>query len=511
MLDKKKEFLSLPAGAIMAFALFAAAGGAVLSPQTAAVCRAETVTLTDNVFLNLVKYYAKNGDIERAMLELKKLRQMSPENVEYKKFEEVLRAENEKWSQAVPSPESTADGRGAAETPASPRQLPASNFTAEDDLPREVVEKNALLAKGRLRYVYELIGRGEQTQAISKLREITSAEPRFYEANSLLGDLYLGRKNYEDALRAFQNAINTRQDAETNYKLGVCYKALNDIDNAIIRFDTAVRMKPLHEMANLNLANIWRFRKNFKLAKGYYEQALKANSRLAEAHLGMADCIYNEGNIDEATRAYAFIVTNLPGEYSGYLGLARILIHNGQHKEAKVAILKAREIAPQNSQIYEMLGILAYSQKDGKTAVENFKRAVMLDSNSITAYQSLINILIDEKKFEEALTQIKNCLVKFPANPRLYYLAGIIYSGFKNDEMALKNLMESYKLDPENIEVILALAILQEKKFRYKESLEKYREALLIAEENKDMRYINNIHERIDSLEKQVEKYSENK
>lgn len=511
MLDKKKAFLPLTAGALLALTALATIGASVLSPQAAVVCRAETITLTDNVFLNLVKYYAQNGDIERAMLELKKLRQLSPDNIEYKKFEEVLRSENEKWSRTVPASGAETGEREGAVGQTSPKTLPAANFTAEDDLPREVIEKNALLAKGRLRYVYELIGRGEQVQAISKLREITSAEPRFYEANSLLGDLYLGRKNYEDALRAFQNAINVRQDAETNYKLGVCYKAINDIDNAIIRFDTAVRMKPLHEMANLNLANIWRFRKNFKLAKGYYEQALKANSRLAEAHLGMADCIFNEGNIDEATRAYAFIVTNFPGEYSGYLGLARILIHNGQHKEAKVAILKAREIAPQNSQIYEMLGILAYSQKDGKTAVENFKRAVMLDSNSITAYQSLINILIDEKKFDEALTQIKNCLVKFPANPRLYYLAGIIYSGFKNDEMALKNLLESYKLDPNNIEVILALAILREKKFQYKESLEKYREALLIAEENKDMRYINNIHERIDSLEKQVEKYAENK
>ncbi|EKD55776.1 MAG: hypothetical protein ACD_59C00040G0001 [uncultured bacterium] len=59
--------------------------------------------------------------------------------------------------------------------------------------------------------------------------------------------------------------------------------------------------------------------------------------------------------------------------------------------------------------------------------------------------------------------------------------------------------------------MILAIAILHEKNFKYKDSLEKYREALLIAEENKDMRYINNIHERIDSLEKQVEKYAEGK
>jgi|GEM_PF-5744157 len=462
----------------------------------------QEMVLTDNVFLNLVKFYAKNGDIERALLELKRLQQASPANAEYKKYEEILRSEFERWSS--PDKESR--------RPSGDIQKNLQSSVAEpDDLPPGVSENNAKIVKGRLRYVYELLGRGEEGQAIAKLTEIAASDPRFYEVNVLLGDLYLNKKNYQEALRYFQKAIAIRQDADTNYKLGLCNKFLNSADNAIIHFDTAIRMNPKHELANLNMGNIWRFRKNFKLAKGYYEQALKANSRLAEAHLGMADCIYNEGNIDEATKAYAFIVTNFPTEYSGYLGLARILIGNSQPNEAKVAIMKARELAPQNSQVYEMLAILAYHQKDVKSAVENFKRAIMLDSNNITAYQSLINVLIDDKKFEEALTQIRNCLVKFPKNPRLYYLAGVIYSGFKDDKLALKNLMEAYKYDTENIETILAIAILHEKAYQYKEALEKYREALIIAEEKKDGRYINNVHSKIDVLEKKVEKFAENK
>ncbi len=482
---------------------------------------ANAAELDGNIFLNLVKFYARNGDLERAMIELKKLRKLEPRNVEYKKFEEILRSENEKWSNEfkdivnrAPGQNDIANSTGPAENKFNrepSKNMAVKSRSSEQDLPPEVIEKNNAIARGRLRYVYELIGRGDSRQAILKLKEIIKTEPNFYEANNLLGDLYLASKNYDDALGAFQKAIKTRQDAELNYKIGICFKARNDIDNAIIRFDTAIRMNPSHELANLNIANIWRFKKNFKIAKNYYEQALKANPRLAEAHLGMADCIFNEGNIDEATRAYAYIVTNFASEYSGYLGLARILILNKQYKEANAAILKAREISPRNSQVYEMLGILSYSQKDNKNAIEYFKRAVMFDSNNLTAYRSLINILIDEKKFEDALVQIKNCLAKFPANPELYYLAGIIYSGFKNDTLALKNLMEAYRLDAENMETILAIALINEKNYKYKDALEKYREALLIAEEKKDARYINNIHEKIDMLEKKVEKFTEDK
>ena len=46
---------------------------------------AQSMVLTDNMFMNIVKYYAKNGDIERALLELKKLQELYPENNNGKK------------------------------------------------------------------------------------------------------------------------------------------------------------------------------------------------------------------------------------------------------------------------------------------------------------------------------------------------------------------------------------------------------------------------------------------
>ncbi len=481
----------------------------VLIISTSSSAFGQEMTLTDNIFLNMVKFYAKSGDIERALLELKKLQDTYPQNNEYKKYEEILRSE---YARGFRQPEVKTQPKNnlsaASNKKLFRKEEPAE---AEPDLPPGVAEKNAQINSGRLRYVYELIGRGDELQAIAKLREIVSTEDRFLQALNLLGDLYLNRKNYEEAIVFYKKTLNLKQDAETNYKIAVCYKALNNIDNAIIHFDIAARMNPKHELANLALGNIWRFRKNFKLARGYYEQSLKSNSKLVEAHLGMADCIYNEGNFDEAMSAYAYIITNFPMEYPAYLGLSRILIRNQQFNEAKAVIMKAKELAPQASQVYELLGVLSHELKDDKAAVENFKRAIALDAKSQTAYESLINLLISEKKYEDALTQIKNSLSKFPENARLYYLAGIIYSGSKNDVLALKNLQQAYKLEANNIEIVLAIAILYENGFKYAEAVDKYREALLIAEEKKDNRYINNIQEKIEALEKKVEKFSDKK
>jgi len=495
--------LKMPAKLLLGIAAF------ILAVSTFTGAYGQEMVLTDNIFLNMVKFYAKNGDIERALLELKKLQDTYPQNAEYKKYEEILRSE---YARGFKQPEEKAQPKVNTGTATNKKlfrkEEPSEN---EPDLPPGVAEKNARINSGRLRYVYELVGRGDEVQAIAKLREIVATEPRFLEALNLLGDLYLNRKNHEEALAFYKKTLGIKQDAETNYKIAVCYKVLNNIDNAIIHFDIAARMNPKHELANLALGNIWRFRRSFKLARGYYEQALKANSKLVEAHLGMADCIYNEGNLDEATSAYAYIITNFPMEYPAYLGLSRILIRNKQFSEAKAVIMKAKELAPQASQVYELLGVLSHEMKDDKAAIENFRRAINFDAKSQTAYESLINILISEKKYDEALVQIKNSLAKFPENARLYYLAGIIYSGSKNDVLALKNLLDAYKLEANNIEIVLAIAILYENGFKYKEAVDKYREALLIAEEKKDNRYINNIQEKIEVLEKKVEKFSEKK
>lgn len=478
---------------------------------------AQDMVMTDNLFLNMVKFYARNGDIERALLELKRLQETSPNNPEYKKYEELLRSEFSRGGAAavknaieqvreLPTVPAKAPNEASVKRQFVRKDVPAS---AEDsDLPPGVAEKNAEIARGRLRYVYELISRGDEGQAIMKLREILNSEPRYHEAASLLGDLYLAKKNYDEALAFYKRALESRRDPELNYKTGLCYKNIGDVNNAIIYFDIAVRMNPRHEAANLNLGNIWRFKRNFRIARGYYEQALKTNSALVEAHLGMADCFYNEGNVDEATRTYAYIITNFPAEYSAYLGLSRILIENGQLKEAGAVIAKAKELSPNASQVYEMLGILAYRSKDVKTAVENYRRAISINPNSQTAYESLINILIDDKKYEDALALIKNALVRFPKSPRLYYLAGIIYSGFKNDNLALKNLSEAYSLEPGNFETVLAIALLYENGFKYREALDKYREALLLLNEKKDTRFIGTIQEKIDALEKKIEKFS---
>ncbi len=481
---------------------------------------AQSMVLTDNMFMNIVKYYAKNGDIERALLELKKLQELYPENKDYQKYEQILRTEYARGFKSDNQDFTPSGQAGQMNDGSISRNQTKKAFAKlgdrgdtdnQADLPPDVIEKNKQINKGRLRYVYELIGRGEQNQAISKLREILSTEPNFIEASQLLGELYLNKKNFEEAINFFKKSLSLRQDAETNYKVGLCYKNINDINNAIIHFDIAARMNPKHEMANLNLGNIMRFRKNFRSARSYYEQTLRANQNCVEAHLGMADCIYNEVSLEEATKAYAFIITTFPGEYSAYLGLSRILIQNKQLNEAKAVVQKAKELAPNNSQVHEMLGVLSYNLKDSKSAIENFKRAIMADGTNQTAYESLINILIDEKKYDDALTQIKACASKFPANPRLYYLSGVIYSGYKNTPLALKNLLEAYKLEPNNIETVLALAILYENTFKYKESVEKYREAVLLANEKKDMRFANSIQNKIDVLEKKIEKYYNDK
>jgi len=58
------------------------------------------------------------------------------------------------------------------------------------------------------------------------------------------GNLLMTTGAYQDAIKAFLNADNTRPTAQAAFQRARCYCALTDIDNALIEIDQALAMCP---------------------------------------------------------------------------------------------------------------------------------------------------------------------------------------------------------------------------------------------------------------------------
>jgi len=192
------------------------------------------------------------------------------------------------------------------------------------------------------------------------------------------GNTYFNTGKIEEAIIAFKEAIRIKPDYDlAYYKLGMAYRKSKRIDEAIIAFKEAIRLKSDYGYAHYNLGLLHHQKGNHNEAVISFEDAIKINSKdeLAYYNLGMA--YISLKHQDKAISAYKEAIKLNPEYEPAYFWLGSVYEKNGQLGEAKEAFKNARRVK-ENENAYFNMG-LAY-KAEGSTALAKycFKRALEL-------------------------------------------------------------------------------------------------------------------------------------
>jgi len=98
----------------------------------------------------------------------------------------------------------------------------------------------------------------------------------------------------------------------------------------------------------------------------------------------------------------------------------------GLHKEAEELLLRAIEMYPANSQAYEVL-VGYYHTADHAKEIELLKRQVSFFSNSYSPLQVLSTRLIEDKRYDDAVSYLERMLTMVPNDFYANYQLGQIY------------------------------------------------------------------------------------
>src|SRR6266550_9276496 len=120
------------------------------------------------------------------------------------------------------------------------------------------VEKNtsrpAAANDPRLQEAQELLSQGRVEEAKQKIQEQLGQNPKSVEGYNMLGILYTGQKDYENALDAFQHALKLNPNSvRTRINLGNIYIAQEKLGSAEKEFREVLRIEPSNSDANYNL------------------------------------------------------------------------------------------------------------------------------------------------------------------------------------------------------------------------------------------------------------------
>jgi tetratricopeptide (TPR) repeat protein len=130
-----------------------------------------------------------------------------------------------------------------------------------------------------------------------------------------------------------------------------------------------------------------------------------------------------------------------PQNGRGLMNYALSQMRNGNYKAAKIYFEKALKLSPNYSLIHINLGVLYAAIGDKINAEKFFKNALIIGAYTDQAYYYYGNFLYNQKRYEEAKSNLKSCIAINPVYTEACYRLMEVYS-ITEDWGNLKKLAE---------------------------------------------------------------------
>lgn len=197
-------------------------------------------------------------------------------------------------------------------------------------------------------------------EAMTELKAAVEFNAKDQKSRETLANVYFITNNYIGAAEELKVLLTeTPGNAELNFKLGLCYQAMENVDEMFKYVYKAVKLNPNFAEGYHALGTIYEFKKNLPSAKTCYDSAIK-------------------------------LKPNFPG---GYVSLGRMYMNSNQYPYAITVFTNALRNIPDNQEILYYLGLSYMKQKDGKNARESFSKLLGLLAKESAEYKHVSGII----------------------------------------------------------------------------------------------------------------------
>ncbi len=219
----------------------------------------------------------------------------------------------------------------------------------------------------------------------------------------------------------------------------------------------------------------------FEEAKVIYNKILTVNESEPNAHHLISLVFMAEGDFENAKKHIEIAIDKAPNQAVFHSNYGSLLHSMGEHQLAINAIKASLKLDKKLFQSYYSLGIVYTDMQEHEKAVENYIKALELNSESSEAHNNLANLfsylnnseaeyhyektitltpneiyprlnmsnyLIKNNKFEDSLKHLNEIIEMGLESKEVYNSLGVSYKGLNDDKNASKMFKKSLELDP---------------------------------------------------------------
>jgi tetratricopeptide (TPR) repeat protein len=336
--------------------------------------------------------------------------------------------------------------------PAPAQQQSAAKPAPEANKEAKKADHAASYYHFAMAHMYEemmaMYGRAEYAnKAIEEYRLAIAADPASEYLNSALAELYSRTGRIRDAVLEAQEIIQRDpNNLEAHRLLGHIYlRSLGDpqgggqsqevLKLAIEQYEALVRIEPKNADNYLLLGRLYLLNKDLLKAETQFKQALKLDPSSEEAVTNLAFLFNDEGDTKRALET-----------------------------------LNSVPEAARTSKIYAALGATYEKQKDYKSAVDAYQRALKLDKENIDAMRGLAQNLANDNQVDAALTEYKAVQDADPQDPQAAVEMSKLYRRMGKLDLAMESLKKAEPLSQEMLEVPYNEALILEAQGKFDEA-----------------------------------------
>ena len=267
----------------------------------------------------------------------------------------------------------------------------------------------------------------QYAKAIEEFEKIVSETPDYESGYRVLGDAYLRLKDYDGAIRSFQNALRLKDDAFVSYYgLAVAYYNVGRLEEVVSTLEQAQQYSrspgqqyQLHStrgsahygrgdfqqavedlekavsiqrnvpldilrlgIAHYQLGNFQRARKHLTQAQNLGSDAGKIGSHLARVDYREGMQAFEERDYKRAVALLGGFIRVFPEDGTANFNLGLAQLFSGDLGEAVDRFLESARLMPTHWESYDRLGYAYEKRKDYPRALLNYRRAQELQPSS---------------------------------------------------------------------------------------------------------------------------------
>jgi tetratricopeptide (TPR) repeat protein len=415
---------------------------------------------------------------------------------------------------------------------------------AQDILKRDPdnLEAHKLLGRIYLRSLGDMPGGGNGSENVLKLaieqyEQIVKIEPNNVDDHLLLGRLYRLNNDLQKAETELKTAVKLDPDSEEAVTtLSLLYSDEGDTTKAL-QVLSSVPDTGRSAKLYAALGATYEQRKDYKSAIDAYKHAIQLDRDNLDAIRGLAENLLNDGQIDAALDQYRVIADANPEDAQTYLRISEIYRRQGKYDQALDSLKKAQAMVPDalevpyniavvyqaqarydeavkilqdllkktekaessysqadrnNRAIFmERLGMVYRDQENYTASVEAFRRMIPLgDENARTGYQDVIDTYREAKQWPQATAVAKEAVQKLPNDRELRMVLDAQLADTGDPEKPLADVRSLLKGAPEDREVYLRLAIMDQRLKRWSDAEEALNKAEQLSTKAEDKEYV---------------------